>query len=1031
MSAFDKFALNSIHFILYVQNKLQKFSLMFLVVLVISVSGLFDYSDGTYSNNFASPASVVEINDSTSNDPVLFDFDGFGYSVASIGDLDGDGITDVIVGAFADDTAGLESGAIHVIFLNVNGTVKNVTEINGTTPNGPTLSREDYFGTSVAGVGDLDGDGIVDIIVGAPGDDAVSNNSGTIYVIFLNNNGTAKSTVEINGTTPNGPVLSAGDRFGTSVASIEDLNGDGVTDVMVGAYLDEDDGTSKGAVHIIFLDEPVVVRLVEFQKIYYNFSVDFKRKMYHMKASLSQLRIYSDQTEHVINTFFPSALNEKTWDEELAREICENLDFDSKYLLLFYYDRIGYDSDSKEIWSIIRDSEHVFLDFIEKLDSKNLLNISEQYRKNKDIIMFRRLALELPNFDFNNFNESIKSQFKKIDDRKEKIIYVLEEINSKFTTNDFREKFSSFVPSSDDLLSIAQHIEEELGIDSDLIMLFYGTKYDQEISEKYYNKIISEKVNILSAFMIQHGLIKIEKSDTKNNAVNLSSILIHEPKFDLVKVQGMYQRYSHLLEIFSKMMQFLVDEKIIDKTYLKFEELVKIVKNSGENRFDNILTISDFLVCSNEKYPKNSLISISKACCCLFLYSRGDISAQTACKSVQTDSQASEILYCNMDVNDDKLLVTEKHAIGNIIPKVLSNNNLDLKYISDFKRGLAIGYLYGSKKEMLMNKMDNVKSDIKKISEIKEELDEMHDSLKTVLDTEFESDTSYLEYAIKSQIVQAYMITTKGRGPALGEILDDDNLLKIASREIDSSMNLEEFLIKGTPKKKDPTIGSHTRIGVVPLNMNFDEFSEKFILIYAKAVKNYISKHSDRRKSDFSVNLFRIMTSPATFTPIRLGIQTADTDSDDPLYIIQSLLSKHFSTTDKLSLVSTFTNKSGSVGVRGIVEKTCDRNSLYSFIHKDLRNTMPNFIEIEQGMDKKFEQKLYQKYNVEQFSKFAMSVHSTLKITNDKNPLIHTLAKNIAEIVQDQNYSISTNDVEKIAPILFGKLDKFGRILSS
>tara|TARA_B110000438_G_scaffold14663_1_gene14024 strand:- start:2616 stop:3338 length:723 start_codon:yes stop_codon:yes gene_type:complete len=65
--------------------------------------------------------------------------------------------------------------------------------------------------------------------------------------------GDVTSTVEINSSTTNGPSLADTDRFGNSVANIGDLDGDGVNDLAVGAYLDDEGGDSRGAVHIMYM----------------------------------------------------------------------------------------------------------------------------------------------------------------------------------------------------------------------------------------------------------------------------------------------------------------------------------------------------------------------------------------------------------------------------------------------------------------------------------------------------------------------------------------------------------------------------------------------------------------------------------------------------------------------------------------------------------------------------------------------------------------------------------------------------------
>jgi hypothetical protein len=186
-------------------------------------------------------------------------FDFFGGASAALGDLDGDGVTDVAVAASGDDSAngtqtGSETGAVHILFLNANGTVKSRTTIAdgfGGVPNG-TLSDSDFFGFSCSGPGDLDGDQIPDLVVGAPGDDTVNggsggNDNGAVYILFLNADGTVKGRQKIAdgvGGVSNG-TLANGDRFGSSAAVFGDLDGDGVTELAVGAY--QDDMSTAGA----------------------------------------------------------------------------------------------------------------------------------------------------------------------------------------------------------------------------------------------------------------------------------------------------------------------------------------------------------------------------------------------------------------------------------------------------------------------------------------------------------------------------------------------------------------------------------------------------------------------------------------------------------------------------------------------------------------------------------------------------------------------------------------------------------------
>ncbi len=207
------------------------------------------FSDGTVNS-----AKSIKITSGTNGGPTLLDGDRFGHSLASLGDLDGDGVTDLAVGALRDDTGDSARGAVYVQFLNANGTVKSRVKIASGTNGGPVLANLDYFGSSVASLGDLNGDGVTDLAVGAWEDNTNGIDRGAAYVLLLNANGTVKSSFKVASTTNGGPALVDADYFGTSVASLGDLNGDGVTDLGVGAFGDDTGGENRGALHVLLLN---------------------------------------------------------------------------------------------------------------------------------------------------------------------------------------------------------------------------------------------------------------------------------------------------------------------------------------------------------------------------------------------------------------------------------------------------------------------------------------------------------------------------------------------------------------------------------------------------------------------------------------------------------------------------------------------------------------------------------------------------------------------------------------------------------
>jgi hypothetical protein len=180
--------------------------------------------------------------------------DSFGNSLANIGDLDGDGVTDMAVGAPTDDSGGIignyaNRGAVYVLFMNTDGSVRDHRRIAHNIGGGPSLVDRSFFGTSIASLGDLDGDGMSELAVGTPATRYDLDSRG-VYVLFMNANGAAKSYQFIGNGVGGGPVFGPQDVFGGSVAGLGDLDGDGVADLAVGAPA----SGSEDAIYILFMN---------------------------------------------------------------------------------------------------------------------------------------------------------------------------------------------------------------------------------------------------------------------------------------------------------------------------------------------------------------------------------------------------------------------------------------------------------------------------------------------------------------------------------------------------------------------------------------------------------------------------------------------------------------------------------------------------------------------------------------------------------------------------------------------------------
>ncbi len=174
-----------------------------------------------------------------------------GRTITALGDINGDGIDDIAIGAVgADSDYYSRPGAAYVVFGSASGFAASLSagSLNGTNGFKVSASGNASLGYSISAAGDVNGDGLNDLIVGAS---TTGSYTGQAVIIF-GSSSPFSASINMSAGAQLVPLQVSGQQIGRQVAGAGDINGDGFDDVMVASNYGRAGGSNTGTIYVVF-----------------------------------------------------------------------------------------------------------------------------------------------------------------------------------------------------------------------------------------------------------------------------------------------------------------------------------------------------------------------------------------------------------------------------------------------------------------------------------------------------------------------------------------------------------------------------------------------------------------------------------------------------------------------------------------------------------------------------------------------------------------------------------------------------------
>jgi len=769
-----------------------------------------------------------------------------------------------------------------------------------------------------------------------------------------------------------------------------------------------------------------------FDELLRNFYVNLQMLKESVRQALVHFAFKLDSLqEQAVSGFIPSDTDPGNWKDEFLENVSLRLHLSKELVALLAEEYLGDVAEAQKIFAKIRQSEAKTNELLNVLIANGIVKIPERYAASRRSVLQILLNL-ISKRDFLSI-EDIRGEldlyFNQLDNDKQRLLEALAAHNVKIPETLRRRFEGSFLPPEVSIHNLIDFLAQDLDIKNEFITLFYYEfTQDAALLRRSFIEIQRKSIRDLAELLVELKLIEFTKDAQLETEIrNLMAVLMSFQTFNIFSIQSRYQWYRNLFTWSANLCGFCVEYELAKPGFeIDFPWLLKQFGGAPMSSYEQLQVVCREILSKSDLQPKSDDVihSATLATMVIFFKSQEDTRLPQSCSDATVNDLATKILYQFLRQREEAQLKRQRVSLKTIIESVVTNAVTDFAWIEDFRLELTHGLVRERISDIATVRFEGHLKDINELKKQKEEVSEVLRDLQSSVHEFFKAELNedVIVKLLQMQVISAYMVTTSSQKPVISEIIET-----WMPRVCEEDNELSGFLMM------EKGAGRYTRLGIVPVDMSFEDFSLKFNEIFQLAVQKHEESIGQvENRAEFSANIIRIFPVEATFKMVT-GDATGSITIEHPARTIRDLFLAGVSDEANLALMATArVNEPRKLALKNVVVSILNG-------HTNLRLLLGEGIEPLVGSRRQlreafengtFDKELLSRMECRNLSELAQKVYTVGSAAGGEQRVTQKIALDLSGILKMLQSRMSSEERHALAKQIYERLHKIGRVLT-